>query len=280
MPVVPLFPIEAPFATPPRVGLLPTLNGGETVNDDKQVGFTYNPENCGESGVGDPCDTDVSKDIPANQGNVEAAPFYIWAGDKCAPWELGRDWQGRARRQLRASESFQVAYELWTGDQAQGNGSTRYLTNEVSSDVVTDVATSPTDAIAKLEYALGSCGKGRRGMLHITTHLATYLFELSVIRREGSLILTGLDTIVVADAGYDGSGPYAAAADDSQWAYATGIVQVRLGPEHVVPTSMEEALNRSSNLVEYRAERQAAVAWDGCCHFAAEIDLGWAAVGS
>ncbi len=85
---------------------------------------------------------------------------------------------------------------------------------------------------------------------------------------------------MIADAGYDGSSPYGAAAEDgSQWAYATGIPVVRLGPVAVYPDSLAEAINRSTNTVEYRAERLAAVGWDGCCHLAAELNLGWADIG-
>src|SRR5687767_1618727 len=119
-----LFPIPAPLAEPPRVGLLPTLGRTVTeVSQEREVDFTFNPEACGESAVGpgDPCETSLdTKNIPASPGNVEAWSFYVWAGDKCAPNELGRDWQGRARRQLAATLSYQVARELWNGDEAQG----------------------------------------------------------------------------------------------------------------------------------------------------------------
>jgi hypothetical protein len=280
---LPLAPTEAPLAQPPRVGLLPTLSGGTVVSDARTVGFTFDPENCGESGVGNPelCNTDNDKPIPDNPDVIEAEPFYIWAGDKCSPQRLSRDWQGRARRQLAATESYQVARELWRGDEAQTNGwPNRYLAHE-DSDVVTSGPTSATDALARLEYALGDCVHGARGMVHATRHAVTYWHQLGLVRREGNLLLTIHDTLVVPDAGYDGSGPNGQAADeDSQWAYATGMVIARLGPEQVVPDGpLAQAVDRATNTVEYRAERLAAVGWDGCCHLAAELDLGWAAIG-
>lgn len=282
-------PIPAPLAEPPRAGsgaLLPTLGRlVAEVTADRDVAFGFNPEACGESGVlsGEPCDASPSKSIPDNPESVEAWAFEVWAGDKCAPWELGRDWRGRARRQLAATLSYQVAHELWTGDMAATmSGAPNRSLASIDSDVLTAGPTSATDALAVLEYGLGACANGARGVIHATRHAATYWAQLGLLRREGAQLLTFLDTIVVADAGYDGSGPNGqAAVDGSQWAYATGIPVVRLGPERLIPDGddLGPAVNRSTNLVEYRAERRAAVGWDGCCHLAAELDLGWADIG-
>lgn len=279
----PLFPIQAPLAEPPRPGsgsLLTTLGraaiaGWDGDVPEREVGFTFNPENCGDSGVldEDACDsTPPSKTISSNESIVEVQGFYAWAGDKCSPFELGRDWQGRARRQLAASLSYQVAFELWTGTVTPN----RSLGHDLHSDVLTAGPTGPTDALALLEYALGDCAHGARGVIHATRHAATYWAENNLLRREGNQLLTFLDTIVIADAGYDGSGPYGqAAVDGSQWAYATGMPIVRLGPERVIPEDMAGALNRGANTVEWRAERKAAAGWDSCCHLAVEIDLEW-----
>jgi hypothetical protein len=282
-----LAPIVAPLAEPPRPGsgaLLPTLGRlVAEVGEEREVGFAFNPENCGVSGTegGDACVAGGTRTIPDNPDTVEAWPFTAWAGDRCAPFELGRDWQGRARRQLAASLSFQVAGELWGGAEAQEQSApNRYLAS-IDSDVLTAGPTSATDALAVLEYALGQCLHGARGYIHASRHAATYWSQLGLLRREGNQILTYLDTVVIADAGYDGSGPYGqAAVDGSQWAYATSTPIVRLGPERLIPDSdIAAALNRSTNTVEYRAERRAAVSWDGCCHLAAELDLGWADIG-
>lgn len=282
-------PIPAPLAEPPRAGsgaLLPTLGRLVTeVANDRDVAFGFGPEACGASGVlsVDACLVSDSKTIGDNPATVEAWAFDVWAGDKCSPWEIGRDWRGRARRQLAATLSYQVAHELWTGDMAVAMaGSPNPYLASLDSDVLTDGPTSPTDALAVLEYGLGQCTKGSRGVIHASRHTATYWAQLGLLRREGAQLLTFLDTIVVADAGYDGSGPEGqAAVDGSQWAYASGIPIVRLGPERLVPDGddLGPALDRSTNLVEYRAERRAAVAWDGCCHLAAELDLGWADIG-
>jgi|SRR5581483_60166 len=271
-----LWPINPPLATPPRTGLLATFRPDEV--PEREVGFIYFPENCGDSGVVDPCDVG-NLDIPDNQPDVQAEPFGVWAGDKCLPDEV-RDFRGRASRQLAATISYQIAHELWTGSQAQASGwsQNRFLTSE-RSDVLTDGPTSSTDALARLEYALGQCMKGSRGVIHATKHAVTFWSQMGMVRREGAVFLTIHDTYVIADAGYDGSGPYGPATDDSQWAYATGIPVIRIGPESIVPNTVAEGLNRGDNLLEYRAQRKAAVSWDQCCHLAAELDLGWAEIG-
>lgn len=287
----PLFPIPAPLAEAPRPGsgaLLPTLGRSVTeVTQEREVGFAFNPEGCGTSDTlpEDPCDSSpATKTIDDSPGSVGAPGFFVWAGDKCAPWELGRDWRNRALRQLRATMSYQVARELWKGTEQAAvtepdDVSFRHLAS-LDSDVLTDVPTSPTDALALLEYGLGACATGRRGVIHVTRHAATYFQGLNLLRREGNQLLTALDTIVIADAGYDGSGPEGQAAEDgSQWAYATGMPIVRLGPERTLPSTDPEALDRSTNLIEWRAERKAAVTWDGCCHLAVELNLQWADIG-
>ncbi len=281
------FPVVAPLAEPPRPGsgaLLPTLGRLVVeVEQDREVAFATNPENCGESGViaGNPCGN-PSKVIDDNEPNLVAWSFGVWAGDKCAPFDLGRDWQGRARRQLAATLSFQVAHELWTGDVAGAEGAPTTPLASLDSDVLTDGPTSSTDALAVLEYGLGVCSKGARGVIHATRHAATYWGSLGLLRREGNVLLTWLDTIVIADAGYDGSGPEGQPAEDgSQWAYGSLMPMVRLGPEALYPDAddLSSAMDRGSNTVEYRAERKAAVGFVGCCHLAAELDLGWADIG-
>lgn len=293
---LPLTPIPAPPVEPPRLSLLRTFapvevpfptvpdpTNPEAIRERESVGFTFEPETCPTSGVGnpDPCNEDNDKTLPEHSANVEAEPFYVWAGDDCASFgSRDRDWQGRARRQLAATLSYQVAHELWTGDQAVEQGSPNKYLASPDSDVVTDGATSPTDALARLEYAIGQCAKGQRGVIHATLHTVTFWVGLNLVRREGATLLTALDTIVVVDAGYDGSAPDGTpAADDSQWAYATGRPIIRVSPETVFPDTLGEALNRATNKIEYRVERQAAISWDGCCWLAAEMDLGWAAIG-
>lgn len=272
--------VVAPPALPPRVGLYASAPVSNETGDRWELGFTYLPESCGTGGVADPCDN-ATKTIDANPTTVEFDPFVVWAGDKCSSFGFdAHDFPGRARRLLEACESFQVAHELWTGDLAQAQGFPNAFLASTASDEVSSSAVTPIIALSCLEQGLAECACGERGMIHATRQIVSIWSQNQMLRREGGLTLTINDTIVVADAGYDGSAPDGSpAADGSIWAYATGMVTVRHGPVDVVPGSFAEALDRSVNTIEFRAERLAAATFDPCCHLAVEIDADLCTIG-
>lgn len=274
--------ISAPPAKPPRYGL---WAAAQVVTDDArwQDGFRFQPEQCGSSGrVAVSCfgnavamEPDMAPDI------VEADPFVVWAGDTCSAFGwLARDWEGRARRQLEATRSFEVAAELWTGSAVTTNPA---LT-DVTSDTLTSGAASAVAALACLESALGTCGRGRTGMVHGTTQLHTHLVTNGTLKLDGTTWRTPNGHVWVADAGYDGSGPGGVAAGATQWAYATSLVAIRASAVEVVPGSLAEARNlsaamdRNVNDITVVAQQMVALQWDECCHFAAEISLPVCAV--
>jgi hypothetical protein len=55
--------------------------------------------------------------------------------------------------------------------------------------------------------------------------------------------------------------------------YATGPVFVHLGSEELVTVSEDQAVNPQTNEMVMVAERPASVHWDGCCHFAQQVDV-------
>lgn len=122
-------------------------------------------------------------------------------------------------------------------------------------------------------------------MIHCTPQTLVRWVAASAVRLEGGQYLSPLGNIVVADAGYDGSGPGGVAAGASQWAYATGLISIRLSTPQVIPGDVEtaqsiaQALNREDNTLDVYAQRLALVQWDECCHIAAELDLAVCAIG-
>jgi hypothetical protein len=254
--------------------------------DRWENGFAFLPENCTGAGIDDPCDSD-GKTIGENPDIVEVQPFYVWAGSKCTPFQWQTfDYQARARRLLGASLSKQIEKEFWTGTFARAKGwSNPYLANALASDVVVTSGT-PIEALACLEQGLAECGTGQRGMIHATRQVVSTWSEQNLLRREGNLILTIHDTIVVPGAGYDGSDPYnAAPKNQSIWAYATSgevdirLSDVRLIPDPNDPQAVMQATDRSVNTIEWRAERVASAVWDGCCLLAAEVALDLCIIG-
>ncbi len=285
MGIGPRSPVTAPFARPPLIGLLPTVRalGGEGVR--WEAGFSFLPEGCGQGGAANPCGSQV-REIADNPAVIDVEPFYVWAGDKCTGLQYNQDFQARAQRQLAASESFQLANELWTGTLAKSEldadnqpWPNQYLTSEDSDVLSGTSAMTPLNALACLEQALGQCSHGARGAIHATRQAVVVWDAGGMLRREGALILTITDTVVIADAGYDGSGFDGPAADGSVWAYATGMPVVRLGEVQNVPRTPAEAMDRGLNDLAYYAQRMASVTWDSCCHLAVRMDLPLCGIG-
>jgi hypothetical protein len=71
-------------------------------------------------------------------------------------------------------------------------------------------------------------------------------------------------------------------ADGSIWAYATSLVEVRLGPVQDFPSTesdLRQVVDPSTNDYLFVAQQLAAVTFDPCCHAAAELDLPLCGIG-
>lgn len=275
--------IDNPRRRPAALSLVNSAITPDADSERWELGFDFSPEACGDADVADPCQS--SPRVPTvRPASLHWEPFVVWAADQCSAfgWAVA-NYEERARRLLERCESKQIARELWRGDLAQDRGWANKRLADPASDEVTDGATPVIDALACLEQFLAECGCGEQGMIHATPQLVTHWAALgqSVLRREGGLLLTIHDTIVVTDAGYDGSGPDGEdpAVTGVQWAYATSMVTVRRGPVATLPGSLAEALDREDNTVAYYAERPAISYWDGCCLGAAEVDLAPCTIG-
>lgn len=245
--------------------------------------YSFIPEACSDAHVADPCEPEIREPDP-RPDVVDTKPFVVWAADRCRAQEYQvADYPARARRLLERCQSKQIAHELWEGTQAQASGWPNRFLAMSDADTVTTEPSGIVDTLACLEQALADCGCGSRGMIHATRQVVTHWTALgnSVLRREGGLLLTVHDTIVVSDAGYTGTGPNGEPAGSSVWAYATGIVAGRLSAIDIVPSPemLADAMDRGINEVAFFAQREASVFWDACCHFAAEVDLATCAVG-
>jgi hypothetical protein len=246
-----------------------------------ETGFAFEPSRCGAGGRTNLLFCDPVTMTPDGASEViEGDAFLVYASDRCSPVQQ-RDFAGIARAQLEAIRSFELAEELWTGSL----GLTQRSLTDPASDTVTNGPADPVDALACLEQGLARCNKGRRGMIHVTPQALIHLWSRQALRIEGGLVLTPLGTIVVSDAGYDGSGPGTVPAGASQWAYATSMVQVLLGGVEVVPPNTDtpaglaEALDRSDDTVTVFATQPVSWKNDQCCLLAAELDLSACLIG-
>lgn len=283
-------PVTAPPAQPPRYGLLVAA----ALPDVGQFrpALSWEPETCngGESGPADcnPLTRDVT---PTTPGTVVANPITLWAIDACSTLGIyGRDWQGRARRQLEATQSAQLAEEVWAGaitQATQPSGEeTPYLADEETLVLEDGDQLPPDEALALLEYAASRCSGGRRVMLHMTTHVLDWMLGKgsTAIRADGNQLVTALGNLVVPDAGYPGTGPDATGGSGgsdvgNHWLYASSIIQVRLDAIEVRPPTMTDAqdlavmVDRPHNNALVIAQRLASYQLDPCCRFAVQTDL-------
>lgn len=291
--------VDAPPARPPRYSLLiaaPSITDGARW----QAGVTFAPEGCGDGGrVAIDCLGGTDPLDPADNPDWETSDAYgVWAADRCSTFGLrARDYAGRARRQLAATESFQIADEVWGGSLVGdpvllGSGivnANRPLTSP-DSDQITTSPQTVTDGIAMVVGALGACGQGRQGMVHMSSQMLQQAISAFAVYRDSGLWYTAMGHLVVADDGYSGAGPGGAPPVTTQWIYGTSMMHVRLGEVQLVPTLDEEgpagneidwpaAVDPYTNLVTVIAQRLALVEWDRCCHVAAEIAVPVPATG-
>lgn len=186
-----------------------------------------------------------------------AEPFLAATTDRCSTfgWK-GRDWVGRARRQLLATQSAVIARELQLGelrdDQTLANAAL------VDGNELNATAQEAAVALASIEQAMGAAYLGRQGMVHVDPWVLTLLARDHVLTLQGQKYLTPMGNIVAADAGY---GP----VDDKLWIYGTLPVQLRLGEVVIVPDGEQaraQATDRATNLTEVWAERIVLVTFD------------------
>lgn len=171
--------------------------------------------------------------------------------------------------------------EFWGGSLAKvaaadWDGEGEYPNRYLASDSAVDITPTPGTgvkakyALALLERALGDCGCGIQGTIHVTRDVAT---TLGLKDKSGHLV-TSLGNTVVAGTGYSGVGPDGTpAATGKVWAYATGPVTVRLGPREVSPIEWTAVDIARTNKAIYEVDQVAAVTWNSCCHYAVLVDL-------
>jgi hypothetical protein len=106
-------------------------------------------------------------------------------------------------------------------------------------------------------------------MIHASAELVSLWAIYGGLQVDGNRLVTlTRGTIVVSGSGYDGTGPSgdpnATPAANHTWAFASGLVHLRMSDIEVTPETMGEALDRTNNTVTYRAMRYAAPIFDPC----------------
>jgi hypothetical protein len=147
-------------------------------------------------------------------------------------------------------------------------GSTNPFFGDANVNVLNGgTAVSPRVGFQFLEEAIGSTG--RQGIIHATPAVIGGVPSLS-FPEDG--MRTNNGTRVVSGDGYQGvDTPFLAAPSAKQdWIFATGPVQVRLGPLEI--TSPRDTLERDTNDLVFRAERYVLAVWDTALQSAVLVD--------
>lgn len=292
--------IDPAAALPPVYSLLTAAPALDLPGEDWLSGSKWLPELTRTSGglsngavaidcIGDTQTGMTAEDAPTVQ---DLFPFAVFGSFRCSATAFQTaDYAGRARRLLDATQSYNIAKELWSGAinagaYALGNGQLNAA--NPTTDTLSAAAVAPDVAFALIEQGIAYYGHGRRGMIHCTPQVFYIAMENGSITRQGGRWVTPMGNIVVADAGYDGSAPGGAAAGASQWIYGTEVIDVLLSPVINLPNAalvdddaafMAEALDREINRVTVYAFRAAAIRWDQQIHVAAQVNLAIPAYG-
>lgn len=242
-------------------------------------GVSYEQRPCSGGGTYDPCDPDPVE-VTSLGDPVYVAGFPIKVGSACSALdgytvarlpELVADL-------LWVRQHYIAGREFWTGEQAQASGwDNPYLQNAATVTTV-GYSLSTCGGLAALEDAIGNECSGGAAVIHASPALATAWARDFQVQRVGDVLYTTAQgTPVISGPGYLGTGPdYTDPTEESAgttWAYATGLLDVRLGPA-VRSEPIATNIDKDTNKVTVWGERLAQISWDGCCHLAVQIDLG------
>lgn len=260
----PLYPVRPPILEPPAVSLLQAARKRDEEDERWGNGVAFAPFACtpGRTGVYDPCNLSYVKSVAPQTGDVEFLPIAVFGADQCSTigWRI-RDYVERAELALYASESFYYAAELWTSPTVNNTS----LTTNPNLTTVAGGPYAPADALMLIENRLAATTTGQRAMIHMRPGVLGALVEAKVARRVGNLWLDYMDNVLVADAGYPGTGPSGqSASNGNEWMFASGIVEIIRGPVHHFPDVPEQEINRTVNQVDVFVDRIAVVMFDPC----------------
>lgn len=264
------YPVDGPPPEAPSYGILDTARivpeGNEYWMNGVEV-WTY-PSDL--PGTHDPCATGSQVTQKSAGTGLSAqqdfGAFTVYSPETCTSRvmsQIDEEFKRRATVQLAATESWAVGRELEQGLRVPANA---FLAKTGAIQATgDDLAKTPRVGLAFLERAIANTG--RAGMIHATVEIATAWASTGQVFHDDdtSMLHTrAKHTPVCVDSGYQGVAPATRTPSTAtvMCAYATGPIDIRRSPVFVVPDKLSEALDRSSNTVVYRAERNYVYDWD------------------
>lgn len=218
--------------------------------------------------VWDPCSagTNRVKDDGAGRLLPTFDPFVVYVPTTCSYFS-SNGLREMTRVALEANASWGVEYGLSHGVVGLSNP---YLGDSHLTQLGAN-GISVAEGVARLENAIGAFGI--RGIIHATP-AAVSLMNTDKLEQESNLLVTSNGTPVVSGGGYIGVHPTGktAPSDGQDWIFATGAVEVYLGPPAL--SDVVSSLDRTDNTITFRAERAALPVWDTALQVGVLVD--WA----
>ena len=252
-----------------RVGVVKDRDATRVLNG---VNIYSYPTGC--PGLWEPCSdgTFRTKSADADWPLPRFDSIVVYQGIVCSTISVGGDpdeFFRRVERALDATLSAGVEKALAEGLVGSSNP---FLGDTNVNILNSGTAVTPGVALSFLEQSIGtSC---RQGMVHFTPAVVAALQAFPVGGGENRRLVTANGTPVVSGMGYQDveTSDLSEPGDTEDWAFATGPVNVYLGP--VVARSPKQVIDRADNVVEYFAERYVLVVWDTVLQDAILVD--WA----
>lgn len=257
---VPVRPPQSLLETPlfdaagNRVGVVVDEDATRVLNG---VNVWMYPAGC--SDLWEPCSdgTFRTKVDTSEQLTPRFDSFVVYKTITCSTISMGDpvEFSARATAVLDATLSAGVERALAEGVE----GSSNPFFGDGNVNVLNaGAATTPKEGVAFLEEAIGAAC--RRGVLHLTPAVVAAL--PAPFQEEGTL-MTANGTPVVSGMGYQNvDTPFLTTPGTTEdWVFATTGVEVYLGP--VSMTTAKESIDRSDNVVTFRAEKYVLAVWDG-----------------
>ena len=267
--------VSAPQITATNAGSLLT-NATVLDNQDRLLdGVTFHPELCLNGSLLELCPTEpVTKTFESGDGTATAPTYGIWVGDRCSSAFDVSVFEETTRRVFAALDrttSFKTEQALWTGIGTITDNSA--LASTAADDITGITPSGLVTGIGQMVLALNLALGGGRGLIHVPQWVVPWLSFYGLLIRNGSILqITGTDHNVVAGTGYPGTDPDGNAPGSAEtWIYGTGPVNVLLSSIQVVPGEAAQAVDRSVNTIEVRAERGVSAYFNPCAHLALNV---------
>lgn len=230
----------------------------------------------------DPCATGTFRP-KSDESNIPTPIFAAFTGYlplTCSAFSIAsapEAFSEKSEIAMDAKISFGVERMLSQGGDGPDISTNPFLADANVTVLASGNAVSPTAGFAYLEEAIGGTAIG--GMIHATPGAASAYFgpwrdyRLTV---EGVpfAAVTPLGTPIAIGGGYIGATPHghAAAGEGESWIFATGPVWAFVDAE--TKLDLKQVLDRTDNVVTFRAERQALALWDTALQVAVLVNWG------